>query len=120
MIDYVLGCVETVTAVRCEDFDNLFSDVKKQDVFFKGSKQFAIYDSLFSYFADNEDKVINGIDVRMEIKTYCNEKVLRTICVGYNGDTFYFLNTGKYKSNLPLWAYLKVNFWNRPYFISTN
>ncbi len=111
VIDYVdepgLG---TIATVSCESFKWIFKDIKKQIVLEKGSKEFAVYDSLFSFFNDGIDRGINGIDVRLHFELYANGKSLRIICSSFSGD-FYFLNTGRYYSNGPLMKYLQKNVW---------
>ncbi len=112
VIDYVDEVIGTAGQVNCDLFDETFSFIKKRKVIEKGSKLFAVYDSLFTLFIDSKDQIPNRIDVRMKIETYSGKRVLKIICVDYWGEDFYFQNTSRYKSNGPLKKYLLKHFWN--------
>ena len=112
VIDYLGLSVSKIVQISCEHFDAGFYGEKKEIVIEKGSKLFANYDSLFALFTINKDQMPNGIDVRMEIKTFCQERKLKTICTDYFG-RFYFSKNGKYYTNAPLAKYLLENIWNQ-------
>jgi hypothetical protein len=94
ILRYVYPDMLTIVDVSCEGLDSDFSHEIKEIEFKKGTHDFHVIDSLFSYF--EEDTSIESIDVR--IKIISNAKNDSIICMDNLGQ-FFSVRKNRYMKN---------------------